>query len=177
VHATYLRDGRAPVPRDPRTSALMSRIKGRDTTPERQLRAALRAAGLTGYRLHYKHVPGRPDVAFVGLRVAVFMHGCFWHGCPHCERQAPKSNRTWWQAKLQANKARDARKARALRAAGWSVVTLWECRLREQPDAQVRRVLRALERRRALQPLRPSNLPKKRFSKAQKKVNWPNRKP
>src|SRR5690606_16368049 len=78
VSRTYIRDGRAPVPKDPRTSALMSRIRPRDTGPERALRQGLMARGLSGYRLHPAHVPGRPDVAFIGLRVAVFVHGCFW---------------------------------------------------------------------------------------------------
>lgn len=174
---TYLRDGRAPVPGDARVSELMSRIRGRDTGPERRLRAALRERGLTGYRLHYARVPGRPDVAFVGLRVAVFVHGCFWHGCPHCKRYTPRNNRAWWTAKLAANQARDRRKARALRALGWSVITIWECRLKDAPGPHLRRVERAVERRRADHALRPNSRRKKRFSNSQKNRNWPKRKP
>lgn len=142
----YIRDGRAPVPKDPRTSALMSRIKGRDTAPERTLRSLLSAEGVRGYRLNYAKAPGRPDLAFVGRRIAVFVHGCFWHGCPHCRPPRPKSNRTFWQVKLERNAARDRRKARALRGAGWRVLTIWACRLRQWPEREVGRVLAMLER-------------------------------
>lgn len=94
----------------------MSRIKARNTTPELALRKALRAIGQTGYRLHYAKAPGRPDVAFVGAKVAVFVHGCFWHGCPHCALRKPKSNTAFWSQKLDANKARDP--ARCANSAG-----------------------------------------------------------
>lgn len=141
---TYLRDGRAPIPRDERTSAIMSRIRAKNTGPERALRAMLRAAGLTGYRLHYDVVPGRPDVAFVHRKVAVFVHGCFWHGCPHHAQVKVKSNTAWWTNKIGTNRARDRRKASALRRAGWRVITIWECRLKKSPDVQLRKVRRAL---------------------------------
>lgn len=145
---TYLRDGRAPVPRDPRTSVLMSRIRAKNTGPERTLHALLRSAGLRGFRLHYARVPGRPDVAFVTARVAVFVHGCYWHGCPWCRPPLPRSNRAWWERKITRNQARDQRKAGALRRAGWSVVTIRECRLKKKPQVQLGRVIRALEARR-----------------------------
>lgn len=144
---TYLRDGRAPVPKDPRTSALMSRIRAKDTGPEKRLRTALSAAGIRGYRLHYAKVPGRPDITFVGRRVAVFVHGCFWHGCPYCQPARPKSNSSFWQQKLERNRARDARKERELRKDGWRVVTVWECRLKEDPARESARVKRALDQR------------------------------
>jgi DNA mismatch endonuclease (patch repair protein) len=141
----YLRDGRAPVPVDARTSATMSRIRARNTRPELALRQALRALGWTGYRLHYKKASGRPDIAFVGRRVAVFVHGCFWHGCPYCSPPRPKSHTDFWNAKLDANKARDARAVRALKAEGWRVVTCWECQLRKDPVGQAKRVVRHLD--------------------------------
>lgn len=143
----YLRDGRAPVPKDARTSALMSRIKGRNTGPELMLRKALYRAGLRGYRLHRRDLAGRPDIAFVGRKVAVFVHGCFWHGCPHCTPRRPGSHQQFWNAKLDRNIARDREKARALRQAGWAVVVVWACRLQRDPDGQVRRVARALASR------------------------------
>lgn len=138
---TYLRDGRAPIPKEERTSAVMSRIRAGNTQPELLLRAALRSLGLRGYRLHYAKVPGRPDIAFVGRRVAVFVHGCFWHGCPHCRPQRPRSHQAFWNAKLDRNKARDAEKAKALRALGWKVVTVWECRIKADAQVQAQRVL------------------------------------
>ncbi|MBK7618693.1 MAG: very short patch repair endonuclease [Flavobacteriales bacterium] len=140
----YVRDGRSPRPKDERTSALMSRIKAKNTGPELLLRELLRTAGHTGYRLHYQSVPGRPDITFVGKRVAIFVHGCFWHGCPLCQPPPPKSNASFWRKKLSANKARDARKSRALRQAGWSVVVIRECQLRKRPQQQLERVLRYL---------------------------------
>ncbi|HMC96810.1 MAG TPA: very short patch repair endonuclease [Flavobacteriales bacterium] len=143
---TYIRDGRAPVPKDERTSAVMSRIRATNTAPERRMRAALAAEGIKGYRLHYTKAPGRPDIAFVGRRIALFVHGCFWHRCPHCDRSAPKSNSSWWRKKLDANHLRDKRKERHLRAAGWRVITVWECRLRANAKSQARRVGRMLDR-------------------------------
>ena len=144
---SYIRDGRAPVPKDPRTSERMSRIRGRGTGPELALRKALWSEGLRGYRLHPRSVPGRPDVAWLGRRVAVFVHGCFWHGCPHCKPRRPKTNSSFWNEKLTRNRERDRRKAAQLRRNGWRVVTIWECRLRKDITTQVRLVARALEGR------------------------------
>ena len=145
--SAYLRDGRAPVPSDERTSALMSRIRARNTGPELLMRKALRASGLVGYRINYKGAEGRPDVAFVGRRVAVFVHGCFWHGCPHCSPVRPRTNAAFWNDKIDANQRRDKRKVAALRRAGWSVLTVWACRLQRDPAAQACRVARALASR------------------------------
>jgi DNA mismatch endonuclease, patch repair protein len=138
----YIRDGRAPVPKDERTSVIMSRIRATNTGPELAMRAALCAQGIRGYRLHYAKAPGRPDITFVGKRVALFVHGCFWHRCPHCKSYAPKSNSVWWRKKLDANQLRDQRKQRQLRAAGWRVITVWECRLRTNAKSQADRVRR-----------------------------------
>lgn len=143
---TYLRDGRAPVPKDARVSETMSRIRGRDTGPERAMRALLSSAGVRGYRLNHRGTPGRPDVTFVGRKVAVFVHGCYWHGCPHCTPSMPRTHSAWWRRKIGANQMRDARKTTVLRKLGWSVTVVWECRLRESPRAQLTRVLRALGR-------------------------------
>jgi DNA mismatch endonuclease (patch repair protein) len=149
AHMAYKRDGRAPVPHDPRVSATMSRIRAKNTRPEMIVRAALRRAGHTGYRLHYDRVPGRPDIAFVGRRIALFVHGCFWHGCPHCTPGRPKNNRIFWDRKLDANKARDQRKAAALRKDGWAVYTVWECALRRDPKRALARVVSALSKGKA----------------------------
>ncbi|MCB0794659.1 MAG: very short patch repair endonuclease [Flavobacteriales bacterium] len=125
----------------------MSRIRAKDTGPEMDLRRRLRAAGLSHYRLHPGNVPGRPDVAFIGVRVAIFVHGCFWHSCPHCSPARPRSHRMFWVRKLERNRARDRRKARELRRSGWAVVTVWECRLRKYPGLQVARIQRTLAAR------------------------------
>ncbi len=142
---TYLRDGRVNFPVDPKVSEQMSRIRAKNTKPELALRKALAREGIKGYRLHYAKLPGKPDVVFMGRRVAVFMHGCFWHSCPHCQPPRPKTHKDFWQEKLDRNVARDKRNVRALRKAGWRVITEWECRFKRNDRAVVRRIKRALE--------------------------------
>ncbi|MBK6475785.1 MAG: very short patch repair endonuclease [Flavobacteriales bacterium] len=141
---TYLRDGRSPTPGSERISAQMSRIRARNTGPEKAMRRILVKTGIRGYRLHYKRVPGRPDLAFVGKKVAVFVHGCFWHCCPYCTPARPKNNRRFWHRKLDRNVERDSAKAEELRSIGWRVITVWACRLHERPLFQAARVHRAL---------------------------------
>ena len=111
-------------------SAVMRAVKGRDTTPELAVRRILREAGV-GYRLGGYGLPGRPDLVMKGRRVAVFVHGCFWHGhdCPRGSRK-PKNNAGYWSAKIARNRARDAVATAALRSAGWRVVTVWECEMK-----------------------------------------------
>ena len=113
-------------------SEVMRRVRGRDTTPELKVRRALRALGRSGYRLHRKDLPGRPDIAFIGERVALFVNGCFWHG-HDCRRGArePKSNADYWRKKISRNKERDAEAAEALKARGWRVLVIWECETRD----------------------------------------------
>ena len=129
---------RAPLTR----SEVMSRVKGRDTRPEMRLRRALHAVGLR-YRLQAKELPGRPDVVFKRAKLAIFVHGCFWHRHPGCEHaRMPKSRIEFWEKKLGGNVARDARQTAQLRAAGWTALTLWECETRDpvKLDEAVRRV-------------------------------------
>ncbi|MBR2522031.1 MAG: very short patch repair endonuclease, partial [Coriobacteriales bacterium] len=99
------------------THRVMQANKRKDTKPELLVRARLRAAGLTGYRLQWK-VPGRPDVAWPGKKVALFVNGCFWHRCPHCNLSLPKSNVEYWQVKFDRNVERDAANLEALEADG-----------------------------------------------------------
>lgn len=120
-------------------SAVMRRVKGRDTGPERRVRKALRAAGI-GYRLGGKGLPGRPDLVMKGRRMAVFVHGCFWHGhdCPRGARQ-PRANADYWIAKIGRNRARDTVNASRLADDGWAVLTVWECAMKA-PDFDARLV-------------------------------------
>lgn len=113
-------------------SEVMRRVKSRDTTPERRVRLALRALGYTGYRLDRKDLPGRPDIAFLSRRVAIFVHGCFWHG-HDCKRGArvPKQNRDYWVGKVARNRARDQAALDALQEKGWRVLVVWECESRD----------------------------------------------
>lgn len=140
----YVRDGRAPIPQREATSRVMSANRGVNTSPEVQLRKALRGIGVRNYRLHLKTTPGRPDIAFPTEKLAVFVHGCFWHRCPYCKPSTPKTHLAFWNAKFAANRSRDVRKVRDLRAQGWSVLTIWECRLKKDPRGSAERVSRRL---------------------------------
>lgn len=129
------------------TRHVMQANRSKNTGPELKVRAALRAAGLTGYRLHWKKAPGRPDVCFPGRRVAIFVHGCFWHRCPFCAPSRPKTHPEFWEAKFARNRARDARETAELVASGWTVVVVWECRLkRGRLDATMDEVVASVRR-------------------------------
>lgn len=119
-------------------SAVMARVRSKDTGPELKLRRLLTAMGLR-YRLHRRELPGSPDVAFIGRRTAVFVHGCFWHG-HDCRRgaRAPKQNAAYWAAKIARNRARDAEVATRLDAMGWRALVVWECELRDAAALRAR---------------------------------------
>jgi len=119
-------------------SAVMRRVKGRDTGPEMRVRKALTALGAR-YRLHRKDLPGSPDIVMPGRRLALFVHGCFWHGhdCPRGAR-TPKANRDYWTAKVGRNRVRDLRVQGELAARGWRVETIWECELKDADGLQAR---------------------------------------
>ena len=116
----------------------MSRVKGKHTGPEMIVRRAAHALGLR-FRLHRKDLPGRPDLVFPRHKVALFVHGCFWHRHSGCRlASTPKSRIKYWQAKFDANVARDAAAEQAMRDAGWRVVTIWECETRKEDSLAVR---------------------------------------
>lgn len=127
----YIRDGRAPIPEKKVTSKVMSTIRGKDTKPEILLRKALWANGMRGYRLHWKKVPGRPDISYPGRKIAIFVHGCYWHRCPHCDPSIPKSHKDFWREKFRKNKERDKKKKKALEEERWKVLTFWECQIKK----------------------------------------------
>lgn len=112
-------------------SRMMSGIKGQDTRPELVVRRYLHAAALR-FRLHDTRLPGRPDIVLRKFRTVVFVHGCFWHRherCPYAT--TPASRPDFWRDKFARNVERDAENVRALRAAGWVVLTIWECQVRD----------------------------------------------
>lgn len=110
-------------------SETMARVRSEDTAPELAVRRALWAAGLH-YRLHVKEITGTPDIVFQSRRVAVFVHGCFWHGHEGCPRhRVPKTNRDYWEAKIARNQRRDAVVRSTLEGAGWAVMVVWECEI------------------------------------------------
>ena len=111
-------------------SALMSRIRGKNTAPELEVRRTLHALGYR-YRLHAPSLPGRPELVFPVRAKAVFVHGCFWHGHDCAQgRRRPSTNVAFWDEKARSNLERDRRKQRALEAAGWRVMVVWECEVK-----------------------------------------------
>lgn len=126
--------------------------RGRDTRPETLARVALRKAGWTGYRLNWRTPAGRADIAFPGRRVAILVHGCFWHGCPK-HSAVPKTHSTFWKAKFRANKRRDRRMRIRLLRSGWSAIELWECDIIADPERVIRPAVAVLRRRGAGSPL------------------------
>ncbi len=127
-----------------RRSEIMSSIRDRDSKPEVRVRRALHRMGLR-FRLHRKDLPGSPDVVLPGRKIAVLVHGCFWHGCKKCDRgtRVPKTNTEFWLAKIAENRQRDRRVQRALRAAGWRVMVVWACET-ENADKLTSRLAAAL---------------------------------
>jgi DNA mismatch endonuclease (patch repair protein) len=117
-------------------SAVMRRVKGRDTAPEMLVRRLLTRLGVR-YRLHRADLPGKPDIVMPGRKLVIFVHGCFWHG-HDCARGArvPKANRAYWEAKIGRNRARDVIHRAALEARGWRVLTLWECGLKDEGELE-----------------------------------------
>ncbi|WP_429910803.1 very short patch repair endonuclease [Glycocaulis sp.] len=108
-------------------SEIMSRIRGKNTKPELRVRSCLHTAGLR-YVLHDKRLPGRPDIVFPSRRIAIFVHGCFWHGHEGCKKaKLPETRSDFWQAKIESNRERDTRNREMLEALGWQVRTVWQC--------------------------------------------------
>jgi DNA mismatch endonuclease (patch repair protein) len=145
-----------------RRSEIMAAIRSKDTTPELAVRRYLHAGGLR-YRLHRRGLPGRPDIVFPSRRVCVFVHGCFWHGCPRCidGRRAVKSNTGYWAPKIAATRERDTRHRAALEAAGWTVYEVWECETQQGSSVlpQLATTIKGLPRRQPLPAKREAGGP------------------
>jgi DNA mismatch endonuclease (patch repair protein) len=125
-------------------SQVMAAIRHRgNRSTERTFAALLRRFGVSGWTLHSPEVAGKPDFYFSKRRIAVFVDGCFWHGCPRCF-QAPRQNRSFWTAKIERNRKRDRKVTRALHREGIKVIRLWEHDL-ERRTSRIRRALGVLE--------------------------------
>lgn len=117
---------------------LMQAVKGKNTGPELAVRSMLHRLGYR-YRLHREDLPGTPDIVLTGRRAAIFVHGCFWHGHGCRIGQLPRSKLDYWGPKIHANRKRDERKRTDLDAAGWRVLTVWQCELADV-DALARKL-------------------------------------
>ena len=124
----------------------MASIRAKNTKPELALRAALRTSGVTGYRLHRKEIPGRPDVAFTRWKVAVFVDGVFWHGHPDHWDPA-KAPSQYWRDKIERNIDRDRAADSALLEMGWAVIRVWDQDVKTDLQGCVRRVTEAIQAR------------------------------
>jgi len=125
----------------------MSRIRGRDTAPEKRVRSLLHRHGFR-FSLRRKDLPGKPDIVLPARHAVVFVHGCFWHQHEGCRNASmPSTRRPFWEAKLKGNVARDRRIGEELRSLGWRVMTVWECELADE-DCVARRLARALAKER-----------------------------
>ncbi|MDR2124484.1 MAG: DNA mismatch endonuclease Vsr [Desulfovibrio sp.] len=110
----------------------MSRIKGRDTQPEKTVRSLLHSMGCR-FRLHVKNLPGKPDIVLPRRKSVIFVHGCFWHGHPGCRRASIPATRTdFWAAKIRGNRLRDEQSVAALEKLGYRCLVVWQCQLRDK---------------------------------------------
>ncbi len=116
-------------------SQIMSAVKSKDTRAEMLVRRYLWSQGIR-YRVHRKDLPGKPDIAIAKFKIAIFVHGCFWHGHMDCSRgRLPKSKLEYWEPKIQANKLRGLKVQEALHVIGWTTIVVWECQLRTKRAA------------------------------------------
>jgi len=116
-------------------SEIMRSVRNQDTAPEMRLRRALWSIGLR-YRTRTRIENAKPDIAFLGKRLLVFVDGCFWHGCPR-HYTKPAENAAFWSSKIEKNRARDARNNQALDAKGWKVLRVWECEVEKELERVV----------------------------------------
>lgn len=121
-------------------SKIMSRVRGRDTGPEKLIRSLLRERGYR-FSLYSKRLPGCPDIVLPRRRKAVFIHGCFWHGHKGCARASlPSTNVRFWREKIAGNVARDARVRSEIRKLSWKPLVIWQCRMRDRKTLEQRLV-------------------------------------
>ncbi|MCA8199192.1 very short patch repair endonuclease [Burkholderia vietnamiensis] len=113
-------------------SRIMAAIRSKDTKPEMMVRTLLRQLGFPGYRLHRRDLPGCPDIAYLGRKKAILVHGCFWHGhdCKIGDKR-PKVNPEYWMSKISRTRQRDALARAAIEELGWRILIVWECDLRD----------------------------------------------
>ena len=112
----------------------MRAVKGKRTSLERRLFSMLAGLGVRGWRQNAENILGKPDVVFEKRRIAIFVDGCFWHGCPHCKRKLPQTNHLYWERKINRNKQLSRLYNHRLRQSGWTVIRLWEHELGAQHD-------------------------------------------
>ena len=128
-----------------RRSEIMSHIKSKDTSIELLVRRKLFSMEYR-YRVNYKALPGKPDIVFTRKKIAIFIHGCYWHGynCGSHYAHASQSNKAYWGPKIERTKQRDQEHIQALETDGWNVIVLWECQIRQSFDQTVKFIVKEL---------------------------------
>jgi DNA mismatch endonuclease (patch repair protein) len=113
-------------------SEIMAKVRGTNTTPEIRVRKLLHSMGYR-FRLHRRDLPGNPDIVLPKYKTAIFIHGCFWHGCPTCRHASirPVANAEYWNKKLERTKERDMRNKTTLEEIGWRAMVIWECEVKK----------------------------------------------
>lgn len=121
----------SPLTAREKISRYMRGNTSKNTKPELALRKALWREGLRGYRVHWAKAPGKPDICYPSRKLAIFVHGCFWHQCPACKPAMPKTNTCFWKNKFAKNIQRDAKYKQLYQEAGWQRIVIWECQLHQ----------------------------------------------
>jgi DNA mismatch endonuclease, patch repair protein len=122
----------------------MQAVRGKGTRLEKRLWAMLAGMRLKGWKKNAESITGKPDIVFTNQRVAVFIDGCFWHGCPYCHRKLPKTNQEYWERKIKRNVALAKLHNRQLRRDGWNVIRVWEHEMSDTTKIKIK-ILHALE--------------------------------
>ena len=141
----FSRDKRSPKPLNLSISRVMSANKAKNTKPEITLRKALWREGQKGYRVNWKNIPGRPDIAYPGKKIAIFVNGCYWHRCPKCNLPLPKTNTDFWKEKFDKNVKRDKKKNDELLSLDWIVLVFWECDIKSDISNSIQKVKKVLD--------------------------------
>ena len=146
-NSKYIRDKRSPTPLNENVSKVMSATQRKNTKSELLLRKALRGIGLIGYRLHWKKVPGSPDIAFPGKKIAIFVNGCYWHRCPHCNYKLPEHNKEFWREKFITNVKRDVKNIKDLEEMDWNTLVIWECQINNNINDCISKINKLIAKR------------------------------
>jgi len=128
----------------PQVSNIMKGNRQANTRLELAVRKELWRRGYRGYRVNYKKLPGKPDIVYPSQKLVVFIHGCFWHSCPKCNRSQPKKNAAFWREKFTQNKKRDAVVVEKIETLGWRVLIIWECEIQKEFQSSFNRIEQAL---------------------------------
>ncbi len=135
-------------------SHTMSRIRSRETEPEKKLRSAMHRKGYR-FRKNVRSLPGTPDIVLPKFRTVIFINGCFWHQHPDCPRAVmPKSNKRYWEVKLKKNVKQDEDKTYLLTSLGWKVITVWECEIKKSIENVVSIIVDNLPKQRTMKGVR-----------------------